>query len=309
MSKKKTTEQFVQEARLVHGDKYDYSKSDYKGKDIKVVIICPVHGDFTQRPHNHLQGQGCPKCSGHYMDTEYFKEKASKVHNYKYDYTKSEYKNQSEKVIITCPVHGDFLQTAHEHLSGNGCQKCKCEVYKSKIDDGYKNDLYFENKSKSYKIWRGVIKRCGNAKLKTYKDCFICEEWHLFSNFKKWFDENYIEDFHLDKDILVKGNKVYSPNTCCFVPREINNIFIKCQNIRGEYPIGVRKSTNRNGFCATINKGKKEYVGYFSTPIDAFNAYKEAKENWIKQVADKWKDKLEPKVYQALYNYQVEITD
>lgn len=309
MSKKKTTEQFVQEARLVHGDKYDYSKSDYKGKDIKVVIICPVHGDFAQRPHNHLQGQGCPKCSGHYMDTEYFKEKASKIHNYKYDYTKSEYKNQSEKVIITCPVHGDFLQTAHEHLSGNGCQKCKCEVYKSKIDGGYKNDLYFESESESYKIWMGIIKRCGNVKYPTYIDCKICEEWKVYSNFKKWFDKRHIEGFHLDKDILVKGNKVYSPDTCCFVPREINNLFIKCQNIRGEYPIGVRKDVNRKGFSATIYKGKKEYVGYFSTPIDAFNAYKEAKESWIKQVADKWKDKLDPKVYQALYNYKVEIND
>jgi hypothetical protein len=308
MSKNKTTEQFVQEARLVHGDKYDYSKSDYKGKDIKVVIICPVHGDFTQRPHNHLQGQGCPKCSGHYMDTEYFKEKASKVHKGKYIYNLVEYVNNEQKVKIICPIHGEFLQTPHEHLSGCGCRKCKSDVYKNK-EKGFNNDLYFESESESYKIWMGIIKRCGDVKHPTYIDCKICEEWKVYSNFKKWFDKRHIEGFHLDKDILVKGNKVYSPNTCCFVPREINNLFIKCQNTRGEYPIGVKKCTNRKGFSATIYKGKKEYVGYFSTPIDAFNAYKEAKENWIKQVADKWKDKLDPKVYQALYNYQVEITD
>lgn len=76
--KRKTTEQFVQEAHLVHGNRYDYSQVDYKGKDAKVVIICTEHGVFLQRPHNHLQGQGCPKCSGHYMNTDYFKIKSAR---------------------------------------------------------------------------------------------------------------------------------------------------------------------------------------------------------------------------------------
>ena len=306
MTKRKTTEQFVQEAHLVHGNRYDYSKVDYKGKEVKVVIICPEHGAFLQRPHNHLQGQSCPKCSGHYMNTDYFKEKANQIHNGKYNYDKIEYKDQRSKVVITCPIHGDFLQSPQDHLQGNGCQKCKSEVYKNK--DHFNNDMFFVNASEAYNKWRQMIKRCGNHKYPTYIDCTICDEWHTFSNYEKWHNEKYVEGFALDKDILVKGNKIYSPSTCCFVPKEINNLFIKCKNIRGEYPIGVKKS-QRGGFVAQINIKKKVNLGSFKTPEEAFKAYKNAKEAWIKKVADKWKDKLEQRVYEALCNYQVEITD
>ena len=304
--KKKTTEKFVQEARIVHGNRYDYSKVDYKGKEVKVIIICQEHGEFLQRPHNHLQGQGCPKCGGHYMNTEYFKEKSTTIHKGKYNYDKVEYKDQRSKVIITCPIHGDFLQSPQDHLQGNGCQKCKSDVYKNK--EIFNNDMFFMNKSEAYNKWRQMIKRCGNHKYPTYIDCTICNEWHTFSNYEKWHNEHYIDGYSLDKDILVKHNKIYSPNTCCFVPKEINNLLIKCQNMRGKYPIGVKKS-QRGGFSAQINMGKRVHLGYFKTEEEAFQAYKKAKEAWIKEVANKWKDQLEPKVYDALMKYEVEITD
>lgn len=306
MSKRKTTEQFVQEAQLVHGNKYDYSKVDYKGKDVKVIIICKEHGEFLQRPHNHLKGQGCPKCSGRYMSTDYFKEKASKIHNGKYNYDKVQYKSNTSKVVINCPIHGDFKQTPHEHLSGNGCQKCKSEVYKNK--NIFNNDMFFMNEKDSYKKWRQMIKRCGNPKYPTYKDCVICEDWHTFSNYEKWHNEHYVEGWHLDKDILVKGNKTYSPDTCSFVPKEINNLFIKCGNIRGDLPIGVKRGSNCK-FYAQISKNVKTYLGSYNTLEEAFQAYKVAKEMWIKEVANKYKDKLEPRVYNALMKYEVEITD
>ena len=306
MSKKKTTEQFVQEAQLVHGNKYDYSKVDYKGKGVKVVIICQEHGEFLQRPHNHLQGQGCPKCSGHYMNTEYFKEKATKIHNSKYNYDKTVYKDYRSKVVITCPFHGDFLQSPQDHLQGNGCQKCKADVYKNK--EIYNNDMFFMNKTEAYNKWQQMIKRCGNPKYPTYLDCTICDEWHTFSNYEKWHNEHYIEGFALDKDILVKGNREYAPDKCSFVPQEINSLFVKCEKTRGKYPIGVNKN-KRGGFSSQIYMGRKKYLGYFKTQEEAFQAYKKAKEDWIKEVANKWKDQLEPKMYDALMKYEVEITD
>ena len=306
MTKRKTTEQFVQEARIVHGNRYDYSKTEYNGKDVKVVIICQEHGEFLQRPNNHLQGQGCPKCGGHYMNTEYFKEKSTKIHKGEYNYDKVEYKDQRSKVIITCPIHGDFLQSPQDHLQGNGCQKCKADVYKNK--ENFNNDMFFMNKSEAYNKWRQMIKRCGNHKYPTYIDCTICDEWHTFSNYEKWHNEHYIDGYALDKDILVKHNKIYSPDTCCFVPKEINNMFIKCKNTRGKYPIGVNKHAN-GSFMAQINMNEKVYLGTYNTQEEAFQAYKQAKEDWIKEVANKWKDKLEPKVYDALIKYEVEITD
>lgn len=173
-------------------------------------------------------------------------------------------------------------------------------------------------KQKSYSTWHNMLKRCYDSdflkKRTTYKGCSVCEEWHCFATFQEWFDEHHKDGWHLDKDILVKGNKVYSPNTCCFVPNEINTLFTKRQNYRGKTPIGVVYCKPQRCFkeCykATITRGKgSKYIGTFATPVDAFNAYKREKEKWIKEVADKWKDQLEPRVYKALYNYKVEITD
>ena len=115
---------FIQKSIQIHGGKYNYSKVVYTKNKDKVCIICPEHGEFWQTPNSHLMGVGCSKCSGTYMDTEYFKERAAKIHNNKYDYSLVDYKNTSEKVKIICPVHGVFEQIANYHLSGNGCPAC-----------------------------------------------------------------------------------------------------------------------------------------------------------------------------------------
>jgi hypothetical protein len=93
-----------------------------------VIIICPFHGEFKQKPIHHLRGQGCNKCSFPYLcdNTKEFIEKSNKVHNYKYDYSKTVYKKPTSRVIITCPFHDDFKQVAHKHLRGQGCKKCNC---------------------------------------------------------------------------------------------------------------------------------------------------------------------------------------
>ncbi len=171
-----------------------------------------------------------------------------------------------------------------------------------------------KNNKNAYIIWKSLIQRCCNSKTQenhpTYKDVTVCEEWHNFQNFAEWFDENYIDGFHLDKDILVKGNKVYSPETCCFVPPEINGLFTKNDNNRGNLPIGVHIRKDYGYFIASINRyNKKVTLGSYLTIEEAFQAYKTAKEQHIKEIADKYKNQISEKVYQVLINYKVEITD
>lgn len=167
--------------------------------------------------------------------------------------------------------------------------------------------------TKAYTVWQHLIVRCYDEKElekhPTYKDVLVCDEWKCFQNFAKWFYNNYIDGFQLDKDILIKGNKIYSPDTCCFVPHEINTLFVNQDRNRGDYPIGVTFSKNNKSFVYQLNKFKKRQVKYFKTEEEAFQAYKIAKESYIKEIAEKYKDKIKPQVYNALINYKVEITD
>ena len=122
---KLTTEEFIARAKAVHGDKYDYSKVEYVDSKTKVCIICPEHGEFWQKPKNHLSGYGCPICSGRKkMRTIDFIKRAKQVHGDKYDYSKTEYKGNTEKISIICPEHGEFWQRSGNHLRGVGCPKC-----------------------------------------------------------------------------------------------------------------------------------------------------------------------------------------
>lgn len=125
-----TTDDFLQKATQIHGNKYNYSKVEYKGNSIKVIIICPEHGEFLQIPGSHLNGNGCKTCSAAKTalrcahTTESFITKARKVHASKYSYAKVVYKNNTTKVTITCPTHGDFTQQPQHHTKGAGCPVC-----------------------------------------------------------------------------------------------------------------------------------------------------------------------------------------
>ena len=122
--RKLTVEQFIEKARKVHGDKYDYSKVNYINNHTKVCIICSVHGEFWQTPDRHLSGQGCPRCFKHVYDVKSFITEAQKIHGDTYDYSKVNYVKSKTKVCIVCPVHGEFWQTPYNHLNGQGCPKC-----------------------------------------------------------------------------------------------------------------------------------------------------------------------------------------
>ena len=176
----------------------------------------------------------------------------------------------------------------------------------------------YENGSntKPYKFWFQMMNRCYSSKtLKThptYKDCTVCEEWHNFQNFAKWYEENYYEisgeTMCLDKDILIQNNKIYSPETCCFVPERINLLFV-FKN-RGELPTGVSKSRKQySANCSVLdenNKSKRIYLGLYKTIDEAFAIYKEFKETYIKQIADEYVGLIPDELYFAMYNYIIQ---
>lgn len=136
------TNSFIEKATEIHKNKYDYSKIKYVDSFIKVKIICPTHGEFLQQPNNHLQGQGCPKCKGHTkLSTNEFVERAKETHHNKYDYSKVEYCGTHNDVCIICPIHGEFWQTPHNHLKGQGCPICN----ESKLELEVKNILEENN--------------------------------------------------------------------------------------------------------------------------------------------------------------------
>ena len=168
-----------------------------------------------------------------------------------------------------------------------------------------------------YTIWRNMLKRCYSTiqhkSQPTYTDCSVSESFKNFEVFEKWckvqtgFKQ---QGFQLDKDILIKGNNVYSEDTCCFVPKEVNLLLVNRQLHRGETPVGVNYHKKRKQYRARCNKdGVNVHLGWFSSPEQAFQAYKKAKETYIKEVANKWKDQIDPRVYEALMKYEVEITD
>lgn len=119
-----STKEIISKFKETHGDKYDYSKVVYQKTKSKVEIFCPVHGSFFQTPQKHIKGQGCPECAKKNLTQKQFIEKAIEIHGNKYDYSKTVYQEYQKKIIITCPIHGDFNQLSVNHLQGCGCPKC-----------------------------------------------------------------------------------------------------------------------------------------------------------------------------------------
>lgn len=175
---------------------------------------------------------------------------------------------------------------------------------------------------KEYKLWRGLLYRCTEhywINKPAYINTVCSKNFAYYPFFYEWCHNqtgfgNKDEKgrfWHLDKDILVKGNKVYSEDTCCFVPQKINALFTKRGVSRGEYPIGVTWKKSNNKFVANCNNGGGKYahLGCFQTPEQAFQAYKTFKEALIKEIADEYKEQLDSRNYHTLINYKVEIDD
>lgn len=216
-----------------------------------------------------------------------------------YNWTKhSDYKNFKNGSII-CPYERRFKGVGY---LGEG---------KYKFRENNKE-------TRCYHEWMKILER-GYSKLwkekhPTYENVYVCEEWHNFQNFAKWYYNNYYsingERMEIDKDILYKNNKIYSPDTCTIVPQRINNLFVKTNSKRGEFPIGVHRHKNGNYVAqCEFNDSRKRYLGCYSTIEEAFNVYKMEKERYIKQVADEYKSYIPEKLYDAMYKYEVEISD
>ena len=182
-------------------------------------------------------------------------------------------------------------------------------------------DYSFKNNKDAYSKWTAILERCtlkekdkNNTSITSYFECSVSEEWKCFQNFAKWFEENkyYIpnERLAIDKDILCHGNKIYCKEKCLIIPEIINSLFIKQKWKRGDLPIGVTKHHTKNCYVSKLSKYNKTHlIGHFNTKEEAFDAYKFEKEKYIKELADKYKNVLPLHVYQALYNYEVLITD
>lgn len=215
-----------------------------------------------------------------------------------YDYTKTNVNyNNFQKGTISCPYEPRVYKVGYIGIG------------KYKVSENRK-------RTKCYSVWSHMLERCYDskciAKRPTYKECDVCSEWYNFQNFAGWFEKNFYqiegERIELDKDILIKGNKIYSPNTCVFVPQPINTLFTKRDNCRGGLPIGVVYKNKKYVAQCNIN-GKMKTLGYYDTPEKAFQVYKNHKENYIKKVADQYKDKIPQKLYDGLISYKIEIND
>lgn len=177
-----------------------------------------------------------------------------------------------------------------------------------------------------YTAWNSMLTRCytksiinGENHYNRYENAEVCKEWLLFENFYEWIhkEQNFekwklLDKGAVDKDILVKGNKIYSPDTCCLVPHNVNALFLKSNKSRGKYPIGVTYKTRDDIFEVQCNvNGKETYLGRAKNPEQGFLIYKNYKENLIKQVAQEEYDKgnITKRCHEAMMNYEVEITD
>ena len=172
--------------------------------------------------------------------------------------------------------------------------------------------------TKEYVLWCDMLRRCYSDAYKkrkpTYEGCEVSNNFKSYEYFYEWCHKQIgfnNKDWQLDKDLLVKGNKVYSESTCVFIPQEINKVLVKREASRGENLIGVYWNKKASAFVARVNKnkGKREYLGCFNTELEAFNAYKTAKEAFVKEQANKWKDRIDERAYNALMKYEVNIDD
>lgn len=165
----------------------------------------------------------------------------------------------------------------------------------------------------AYQRWASMMARCyllAPGRYEAYRGCTVTPEWHNFQNFAEWYLSQYRENgWQIDKDILCKGNRLYSPDNCSLVPKEINKAMVGGR-VREDATIPLGVVRHRGRFVATTTKrGKQVYIGVFSTPEEAFYAYKVVKEAYIRELAEEYKAVITPEIYEAMMNWEVLITD
>lgn len=233
-------------------------------------------------------------------------------------FTVIEYIN-TDNICIIFNDNGIIKNTSSRIIDKGGpIDPMKPSVYNiGYIGYGKYNAIVKGVRTREYDTWHDMLRRCYDEKISskhtTYLECEVCKEWHNFQNFAEWYNNNFYQiknhRMNLDKDILLKGNKIYCPERCVFVDDRINKLFIKSNKTRGELPIGVKR-ISKNSYYAYSGDSK---IGWITKPLssieEAFNMYKDSKEKVIKSVAEEYKNLIPYKLYIAMINYQVEITD
>lgn len=241
------------------------------------------------------------------------------------------YNNVLDIVVEFQDEYKSMVHTTYKNFKSGSVKNPYCPSVMNVAAIGSKYapyDTYYDNNGKKiskakkeYRLWKHMLQRCFDNNYKerepAYKDVTCVNDWLLFENFYEWVkdQENYDKWLNgdiwcLDKDILCKGNKIYSPDTCCLVPTKVNNLFISGKANRGNQPIGVIKINNKyRAVCSNLNKCV--HLGVFNSQMEAFEAYKIYKESVIKQVAKEEFDNknITKKCYNAMINYEVELTD
>ena len=275
-----TTENFVEKAKKIHGDKYDYSTVKYNGCKEKILIKCPIHGEFWQTPYDHTKGCGCPKCKGKNMSTSDFIEKAKKVHGDKYDYSKSEYINSKTKICIICPKHGEFWITPNNHLNGHGCEYCyrdnkvydtdsfirkAREIHGDKYD--YSKVEYINNRTKVCIICpiHGEFWQVPNSHL-SENGCPKCMQSKLEKKCSNFLTEHNIK-FDTEKTFMWLGNQRIDFYLMDY------NAAIECQGLQHfeavDYYGGLKElRTRQKRDCKKYNKCNEHGIDifYFTFP-------------------------------------------
>ena len=289
MTKRRTTEEFIELSRGIHGDKYDYSLVEYKNKESKVDIICPIHGVFSQQPKLHLYGSGCPKCSYVYRGNLFKKGldkfilDSNKIHNNFYSYDKFEYIESHVKGIITCPIHGEFEQKPNDHLNGKGCPKCNMshlerEVYSFLSLNGIKFEI-----QKKFE-WLGKMSL--DFYLTEYNLAIECQGkqhfglggWKYDYDFDKQRDRDFLKKRLCDENgiklvyysnILFDFNEIYNKNNSF---NSLDRILIDILGIKSndwvdevyDYYNSLVKNNDINKnvdiFCIDLEKNSEKHV-------------------------------------------------
>ena len=272
-----TTKSFIEKANSVHKNKFDYSKVNYVNSKTKVCIICPKHGEFWQTPGSHLSGRGCNLCSKPIHNTESFIAEAKKVYGDKYDYSKVEYVDSHTKVIVICPIHGEFLVSPNNHIKGRGCYKCGRAassekqsltteefILKAKKIHGDKYDYskvkYVNNHTrvciicpKHGEFWQKPMKHLSG------QGCVKCSESKLETMVRVMLEENgieYIQECDYDTFNWLKKQRLDF-----YIPKY--NVAVECQGEQHYFPVGfgcLSESAVRERFKNILkyDKRKKE---------------------------------------------------
>ena len=290
MGKYLTKEEFIERAKKIHGDKYNYFKTEYINYNTKICIICSEHGEFWQTPKAHLRGQGCPKCYGNYKLTyDEFLKRAKKIHGNKYDYSKVSFKNVMEKVCIICPEHGEFWQKPIDHLNyKRNCPKCAHRSYKKSTEEfieearqkfGNKYDyskVNYENKNKPVCIIcpeHGEFWQTPKVHLRSVDGCPKC------TNKKNGFNKRLTKDDFIKKCKKIHGEK-YDYSKIEYINTE-EKVCIICPE-HGEFWQTPHNHTSQKQGCPYCTTSHLENEITLLLCENNINYIREKKFEWLK---------------------------